>query len=467
VKQIAIIGGGISGLSAANFLTKAGHACTLIEKQERLGGVIRTEEVDGCLVEAGPDSFIAEKPWAMELIRELGLADEVIGSNDHLRRTYVLRRGRLVPLPDGVQFMVPTKIMPLVTTGLLILGAKEKMGLEWFRRPRGEQPDRTVAEFVTDHYGAEVNEYLAQPMLAGVYGGEPENLSVNSVLPRFVELEKRHGSLTKGVLESRLAAARKGGSNATGKPRSSLFLTLKGGMQQLTDALVNEVQQRLTLIRAAAESVERAGDGFAVRANGQQITADEVVIAAPAYEAARVIRNLEPKMAEPLAGIGYSSSITVALLYHRPPFDHPLNGFGILVPRAEGRPIAACTWVNTKFPFRAAENRALLRGFFAGAKADDAMARDDSEIAGVVHRELQALMGFRAEPATYRIHRWQRAMAQYEVGHQKRLGEIVSRLAGVRGLHLAGNGYTGIGIPDCIRRSREIAEAIAAGTAGR
>jgi oxygen-dependent protoporphyrinogen oxidase len=166
-------------------------------------------------------------------------------------------------------------------------------------------------------------------------------------------------------------------------------------------------------------------------------------------------------MAELLAGIGYTSSITVALLYHRPPFDHPLNGFGILVPRAEGRPIAACTWVNTKFPFRAADDRALLRGFFAGAKAEAAMSRGDSEVASEVHRELQALMRFRGEPAGYRVHRWRRAMAQYEVGHQKRMVEIEARLAGVPGLHLAGNGYSGIGIPDCIRRSREIAESIA------
>jgi oxygen-dependent protoporphyrinogen oxidase len=466
VKRIAIIGGGISGLSAAYFLSKAGHACTLIEKQDRLGGVIRTEQADGCLVEAGPDSFIAEKPWAMELIRELGLADQVIGSNDHLRKTYVLRRGRLVPLPDGVQFMVPTKIMPLVTTRLLSLGAKAKMGLEWFRRPRGEQPDRSVADFVTDHYGAEVNEYLAQPMLAGVYGGEPEKLSVNSVLPRFVELEKKHGSLTKGVLESRLAAARGREANPAHGQASSLFLSLKGGMQQLTDALLREADASLTVIRAAAETVERSAAGFVVRANSHVIAADEVVIATPAHEAARLTAGLEPRMAELLAGIGYSSSITVALVYHRPPFDHPLNGFGILVPRAEGRPIAACTWVNTKFPFRAAGDRALLRGFLAGAKAEAAMTHGDSGIAAEVHRELQSLMGFGAEPAAYRVQRWRRAMAQYEVGHQKRLAEIESRLATVPGLHLAGNGYSGIGIPDCIRRSRQIAEAIAKATPG-
>lgn len=460
MKRIAIIGGGISGLSAAYFLRKAGHGCTLIERQERLGGVIRSEEVDGCLIEAGPDSFIAEKPWAMELIRELGMADEVIGSNDHLRKTYVLRRGRLVALPDGVQFMVPTKILPLATTGLLSLGAKAKMGLEWFRRPRGEQPDRSVAEFVREHYGTEVNEYLAQPMLAGVYGGEPEKLSVNSVLPRFVELERKHGSLTKGVLESRLAAARKGGSNRAGKPGGSLFLSMKGGMQQLTDALFREIEASLTVIRGDAETVERTPAGLAVRVNGGMIEADEVVIAAPAYEAGRIVAGLDPRSAELLSGIGYSSSITVALLYHRPPFDHPLNGFGILMPRAEGRSIAACTWVNTKFPFRAAEDRALLRGFFAGAKAEAAMSSGDSGIAIEVQRELQALMGFRAEPAGYRVHRWRRAMAQYEVGHQKRLAELETRLERAPGLHLAGNGYSGIGIPDCIRRSRQIAETI-------
>ena len=232
-------------------------------------------------------------------------------------------------------------------------------------------------------------------------------------------------------------------------------------MQQLTDALLREIEAKLTIIHGDAETVARTVSGFEVRVNGDTVEADEVVIATPAYEAGRIAGGLDPRLTELLSGVGYSSSITVALLYHRPPFDHPLNGFGILVPRAEGRPIAACTWVNTKFPFRAAEDRALLRGFFAGAKAEAAMARGDSGIASEVHSELQALMGFHAEPSAYRVHRWRRAMAQYEVGHRQRLAEIENRLAGVPGLHLAGNGYSGIGIPDCIRRSRQIAESIA------
>ena len=228
-----IIGGGISGLSAAYYLSKAGIRATILEKSPRVGGVIRTTVQQGCVLEAGPDSFIAQKPWAMDLIRELGLADEVIGSNDHLRVTYILKHGRLVPLPDGLMMMVPTKIMPLIGTRLLSWGTKIRMGLEFLRRPKGPQPDRSVYDFLLDHYGQESIDYLAEPLLAGVYGGDPRQMSVNSVLARFVEIESKYGSLTRGVL----AMPRPKGSG-------SLFRTLKGGLQQLVDALAPERRDR-------------------------------------------------------------------------------------------------------------------------------------------------------------------------------------------------------------------------------
>src|ERR1700693_3916270 len=227
-RKVLIICGGISGLAAAYYLSKAGIRPTLVEKAPELGGVIRTTVQQGCVLEAGPDGFMAAKPWAMDLIRELGLADQIIGSNDHSRITYIVKHGKLVPLPDGLMMMVPTKIMPLVGTSLFGWGTKIRMGLEFFRRPNGKRPDRSVYDFLMDHYGQESIDYLAEPLLAGVYGGGPRAVGVNSVLARFVEIETKYGSLTRGVL----AAPRPKGSGS-----GSLFRTLKNGLGQLVDAL--------------------------------------------------------------------------------------------------------------------------------------------------------------------------------------------------------------------------------------
>ena len=470
MKRIAIVGGGISGLSAAYYLAQAGYDCTLIEASPQLGGVIRSERVDGCLVEAGPDSFISQKPWAMELIRELGMEDQVIGSQDHLRRTYVLRNGKLIPLPDGIQFLIPTRIAPILTTPLLSLRAKARMGFELFRRPAAESRDRSVAEFVIDHYGREVNEYLAQPMLAGVYGGAPESLSINAVMPRMVEMERRFGSVTRGVLDGMRHAKpddkrgssshQRDGANPEGGPPRSLFLSLQGGMQQLIDVLAARLEGNIRRVTATVENIEGSQGAFRLAAGGDSIDADDVVVATPAYRAGALLRNIDPDLALLLETIPYNSSVTIALLYARPPFDHPLDGFGFVIPRAERRPLTACTWVNTKFPYRGAENRALLRAFVGGSRAAEAGRGSDEQLAQLAHQELSTLMGFRADPVAWKVHRWPQAMAQYEVGHLQRQQAIEERLGRHPGLWLTGNAYVGIGIPDCIHRSQFVARAI-------
>jgi oxygen-dependent protoporphyrinogen oxidase len=460
MNHVAIVGGGISGLSAAYFLAKAGCDCTLIESSPVLGGVIRTERVDGCQIEAGPDSFIAQKPWAMELIRELGIEDQVIGSNDSARRTFICRDGRLIPLPDGIQFLAPTKLLPVLTTPLFNWRTKASMALEWFHRPRGDQPDRSVADFVRDHYGEEANEYLAQPMLAGVYGGTAEKLSVQSVLPRFVELERRYGSLTRGMLRARRDESGPSEASRNGQP-GPLFLSLKGGMQQLTDTLMAKIERQVRRVTGTVQALQAEGGGFRLSVAGEVLAASQVVLAVPAYRAGQLLQNTDARLAELLGGIPYNSSITAALLYDRAAWGHPLNGFGFLVPRAERRPVAACTWVNTKFPPRVAEDRVLLRIFLAAEQADAVSALPDQEVAQLAHRECAELMGFRQEPAGWRIHRWSRAMAQYEVGHRQRIEEVEACAARLPGIHLTGNAYQGIGIPDCIRRSREVAERVA------
>jgi oxygen-dependent protoporphyrinogen oxidase len=442
--NVLIIGGGISGLSAAYYLNKAGVRPILIEKAAHLGGVIRTSTQQGCLLEAGPDSFMAAKPWAMELIREVGLADEVIGSNDHLRVTYILKHGKLVPLPDGLMMMVPTKILPLIGTRLLGWGTKIRMGLEFLRQPpKAPLADRSVYDFLLDHYGQESIDYLAEPLLAGVYGGDPREMSVNSVLGRFVEIETKYGSLTRGVL----ATPRPKGSGS-----GSLFRTLKQGLGQLVDKLTGSAK----VVHGAVESLERNGSGFRARVNGNFIEADQVVLATPAGDAARLLKPWHGNLAELLQAVPYTSSVTLSLGYRKDTFDHPLNGFGFLVPKRERKLMAACTWVGNKFCYRVPDDMVLLRCFMGG----DALKESDESLVEAAQRELRSIMGIQAVPVLHSIARWPNAMAQYTVGHEKRLKQIESIVQGIPGLHLAGNGYRGIGLPDCIKAGRDAATRI-------
>lgn len=457
MRDAVIIGGGISGLSAAYYLSKAGRTATLIERRPRLGGVIQTEYIQGCTLEAGPDSYLGVKPAATELIREVGMGDEIIGSNDHIRVTYVVRNGRLTALPDGLMMMVPTKIAPMVTTNLLGWGTKIRMGLEYLRKPPAGGPrDRSVAEFITDHYGAQSLEYLAEPLLSGVYGGDPRRLSVNSVLPRFVELESKYGSLTRGVLAERAQAAKNGKAGAGG---GTLFRTLKSGLSTLIDRVASLTS--VDVRHGEAEVVERTAGGYRVRVGSDWIDARHVVVACPAYEAASLIRTVDGRLAELLDRVEYSSSLTLALGYRRADVNVELPGFGFLVPAKERRRLVACTVVHNKFSHRVAEDRVVLRCFFGGAADEAVLSESDDAIEAMAKDELRRLIGLTAEPVFRHVARWPRSMAQYTVGHGERLKEIESRVAGIGTLHLAGNAYYGIGIPDCVKTGREAAQRIA------
>jgi protoporphyrinogen/coproporphyrinogen III oxidase len=450
VPRVVIVGGGISGLATAYHLAKAGIPSTLIDRRPRLGGVIQSEVVEGCLVESGPDSFPSAKPWALELIRDVGLGGEVIGSNDHQRVTYVKRNGGFVPLPDGLMLMVPTKILPLVGTRLLGWGAKVRMGLECLRRPPTTVPkDRSVAEFIRDHYGQEAVDYLAEPLLSGIYGGDPEELSVSMVLAMFTELERKYGSLTRGVLSARRSMKAQAG------PKAPLFQTLKGGLGALTSALAQATARHLTVVHAEANVIERMGGQFLVRLPDGTIEADAVVLACQAYEAGDLVRTLDPEMTGLLASVGYNSSITVALGFQREGFASTHGGFGFLIPKRERRLMMAGTWVGTKFPYRVPEDKILLRCFISGSRPED-----DATLIRAIREELRESLGVRAEPLFTRVTRWSRAMAQYLVGHQQRMKAVEERRKAIPGLHLVGNAYTGIGVSDCARMGRQAAEAI-------
>jgi oxygen-dependent protoporphyrinogen oxidase len=441
LQKALIVGGGISGLAAAYYLAKAGVRPTLIEKSAQLGGVIRTTCQHGCVLEAGPDGFLAAKPWALDLIQELGLADQVIGSNDFSRVTYIVKQGKLVPMPDGLMMMVPTKMLPLISTPLLSWRTKIRMGLEFLRQPKGRQPDRSVYEFLLDHYGQESVDYLAEPLLAGVYGGDPREMSVNSVLARFVDMEAKYGSLTRGALRE-----------PRPKSSGSFLLTLKRGLGQLIDALRPSAE----IMHATADAVERSASGFRVRANGDWLETEHLVLAMPAGDCARLLRGPHAELGNLLGAIPYTSSITLALCYRKDTFDHPLNGHGFLVPKRERKYVLGCTWVGKKFNHRVPDDMVLLRCFLGG----NGLSESDAALVEAARGELHGIMGLKAEPVFQSIARWPDAMAQYTVGHGERVQKIESMVAAIPGLHLAGNAYHGIGIPDCIRMGKEAAARI-------
>ena len=448
-----IVGGGISGLSAAYYLSKGGVSSTIIESRPRLGGVIQTEHVEGCTIEAGPDSFLSVKPAALDLIRDLGMADDVIGSNDHLRVTFVKRNGHLVPLPDGLMMMVPTRIMPLVTTNLVGIGTKIRMGMELLRAPKPKETDESVADFVREHYGQEAVDYLAEPLLSGIYGGDPRELSVTAVLPRFVELASKYGSLTRGVLAMRAQAPK-------GQQPAPLFRTLRGGLGQMVDGVKAFIEDKTEVVHGRAQAIERTGRGYRVRVAGHWIEADHVVFACEAHNAAPLAAALDPRLGQLLSGVAYSSSMTVAIGFDAADFTRLPEGFGFLVPKKERRRLVACTWIGTKFSHRVPAGKVVARCFLGGLVDAGVLAESDDAVIAAVTSELRDIAGVTAPPRFTRIFRWPGSMAQYTVGHPGRLAEIESRIAQLPGLHVAGNAYQGIGIPDCIRMGRAAAEKI-------
>ncbi len=456
-KRIAIIGGGISGLSAAFALEEKRRAgapleYVLYESSSRLGGVLVTDKVEGCLIEAGPDSFLTEKPWAADLCKKIGLGDQLIGSNDPERKTYILVNGKLVVMPDGLMFMVPTKILPTVFSPLFSLRTKLRMAAEWFHPPHKATHDETVAAMVERHYGPEMVDRLADPLLSGVYGGEASQLSVRAVLARFAEMEAKHGSLGRAML-----AARKKMASGSKGPARPLFTSLKEGMQQMVDALVSRLDAAALRPSSRVESVIRQDGGWTVSAGYQSDHFDALIIATPAQAASALLHLAGENLSRELSEIRYSSSVTVTFGYDKAVRRSLPPGFGFLVPRSEGRRMLAATFVHNKFPHRAPENRALIRCFLGGARDEQILEEQDEQILQIVRSELRQIIGLTAEPLFTRVYKWKAAMAQYSVGHLERLERIEALCRKLPGLALAGNGFNGIGVPDCVRSGTEAA----------
>lgn len=460
-RRIVVVGGGISGLAAAYFLSQARRQGApieeyLLEGSPRLGGALCSERVEGCLVEAGADSFLTEKREAIELCKELGLGDRLVGSNDQQRRTLILHRGRLVPLPEGFEFLVPTRLWAVARTPLLSLADKLALVTEPFRRLRASQADESVARFLEGHFSRGLVETIADPLLAGIYGGDADSLSAAAVLSRFVEMEKRHGSLVRGMQ----AAVRQREANSAASERPPLFTTLRDGVQALAESLQQRLEPRRVFCGCRVAALETAEGGYRLVLDGKEaLAAGVVILALPAYEAARLLRQLDGVLGTRLEEIPYSSSMIVALGYAASAACGLPRGFGFLVPRKEGRRLLACTFVGQKFPQRVPPERVLLRCFLGGVRDEEVLELTDAAATDLVRGELKAILGLAGEPLFARVYRWRRAMAQYTVGHQERLRAMGARLAERRGLFLCGNAYEGIGVPDCIRSARIAVEA--------
>ena len=462
MKRIAIIGGGISGLTAAYHLDKARAAGSplsyvLFESSQRLGGSMYSDRVEDCLVEAGPDSFLSEKPWAASLCKELGIGNQLIGSNDSQRKTYIVVHGRLVAMPDGLMFMVPTKLVPTALSPLFSWSTKFRMAQELLHPPRPMNDDETVAGLVERHFGAEVVDRLADPLLSGVYGGDANKLSARAVLPRFVEMEEKYGSLSRAML----AAHKKMAGVARNQPARPLFSSLRDGMQQMVDAITVRLDASAIRLRTRVRGIYPKNGGWrlAIEMKDDEYF-DAVLLATPANLAGALLEAVDAELSGDLLEITYSSSVTVTLGYYMDQLQRLPPGFGFLVPRSQGMRMLACTFVHNKFPHRAPPDKGLLRCFLGGARDEAVLSLTDDEMLHTVRAELKKILKLDVRPIFSRIYRWRGAMAQYELGHIARVERIERRVSHIPGLALAGNAYHGIGVPDCIRSGEEAATTI-------
>ena len=459
--RLVVVGGGIAGLTAAHRAVEISREretaleLTVLEARDRLGGTIETEHAGGFLVETGPDSFLSEKPWALALCRRIGLESRLVGTDDRFRRVFVWFGKRLHPVPDGFQLLAPTRLTPFITSSLFSWPGKLRMALDVIL-PRGGGGDESLGAFVRRRLGREALERIAQPLVAGIYTADPDELSLLATMPRFVELERRERSLIVGLWK----ASRKAPAASTSGARWSLFVSLAGGMGELIAALASRLPPDAVRLKHRVGGIERRGAHWRVTTEeAGAIDADAVIVATETHAASRLLRYVDPPLATLLEMIPYASSATVSLGYRRADVAHPLDGFGFVVPRAEHRDLLACTFSSVKYPGRAPERHVLIRCFVGGALNAAALERSDDEIVERVRRELGEALGITAAPMLTRVARHPASMPQYAVGHLTTVETIERRLAAIPGLLLAGGGYRGVGIADCVRSGEAAADA--------
>lgn len=461
MKHVVIIGGGISGLAAAYEICLAQNngapvRFTLLEASSRLGGTVETETIElpsgKFIIECGPDGWVSEKPWAAELANELGIGDDIVPSNDALRRTYLLRDGSLLPLPEGMRMMVPTSEAAIHENPLLSDAARQAYLAEPGRAEElrtlaaNDSSDISVADFVRRHFGDEVTRTLARPLLAGIFGGDIERLSAAAVMPALIALEREHGSLILGLR-----------AKGTSSGSSSIFTTLRPGLGSLIDALRAAIEPTLSQnslrLREAALSIRRAAPHWVVTTSSEEITADALVLATPAHITRSLLVSVDSELAE-LHEIPSSSAVIVGLAFEEP-LELP-QGFGFLVEHPQARfdpSFLATTFLHQKYPHTAPPDSSLLRVFFGGPDFSDSDEADEAWSERAL-AQLRLLWPRLPSPSATLVHRWPHSLPQYEIGHRARIAAIFERGEHLPALTLLGNAYRGVGIPDLIRDSR-------------
>lgn len=445
-----VVGGGIAGLACAYEITKAGAPVILLEAAERVGGKIHSDELAGAVIEGGPDSFVTNKPGALELVRELGLEGELVPTSKTNKDVFVYTRGRARRLPDGLMLMAPTKVLPFLLSDLMPMRSKIRMGLEMFI-PGKAEGDESMADFARRRFGEEALHTIISPILAGIFAGDPERLSMKSTFPQFAEIERVHGSLIRGM--RRMAKGRRPPSGSI-----TMFMAFRGGLNRFAEAIAQRLPKDALRLGTAVEAIEKSGDGYELSLKDKPaITAERLILAVPADRASRLLSDFDRELSSELAAIPFSSTAVVSLAFAEKDLKNPPRGFGFVVDRREKLSIMAATYSSSKFPGRAPEGTVLIRCFLGGAGRERVLDCPDNELLLHVRRDLKVVAGVMAEPIGAKVHRWSGVNPQYNVGHGERLDRIEERLKTHPGLVLSGSSYRGVGIPDCIRSGRDAA----------
>ncbi|MEK7233488.1 MAG: protoporphyrinogen oxidase [Elusimicrobiota bacterium] len=459
-KRVIVLGGGISGLVAAYEFVKRGHPIevTVLEAAKTVGGKVRSETIAGQVFETGPDSFLTTKPEMLELVRELGLENELIGTGPDAG-VDILLDGRLVPMPAGMNLVAPTRILPFLLTPLFTPAAKLYMALEPLRPARRDGADESLADFTRRRMGSEALERLIAPMLAGIYAGDPERMSVRSTFPQLLDMERKGGlvkSMWLGWLGTKRVSRRDG---------LTAFMTLKGGLSKVIDALQRRLPPRCVRVDCPAQAVRRRDGHWEVVTPNAVLGADAVISALPASALADVVEGLDPELSMRLREIPFSSTATSVLIYDDKDILNKPKGFGFLAPRGGGLSVTAATYSSAKFPGRALAGRTTVRAFIGGAGREADAESVISRLESRVRADIDKVLGLQgARPLVMKTTRWIKSNPQYEVGHSRRLDRIGSCLKSHQGLVLAGASYLGVGLPDCVRSGRLAAELVFAGS---
>lgn len=466
-RRIVVIGAGIAGLAAAYYLKKAlaGNPdveLLVLERFIKAGGTISTYELDEYILELGPDAFLTEKPEGLEFCRELGIQDQVIGTNSECRSSFVAHGGQLHKLPEGFGLLAPTKLGPFFSSSLLTWPGKFRMAMDLVI-PRGPaDADESLAQFVRRRFGQEALERIAQPLVGGIYTADPELLSLRATMPRFLDMEHKYGSVIRGLQATRRGSDTTAGAGDSGA-RYSMFASLERGLGTMVDKAIEVIGDSIMRYQCMVVGVEKGSRGKSfdvVLARGTVLPCDAVVVAAPSYIAADLLAGIEPDAAHSLKKIQYASSAVLNLIYNRRDIPHPMDGFGFVVPITERRHVVACSFTSVKFPKRCPPDRAVLRVFVGGALQPDVFELSDEQIECLIWEDLHTYLGIEAVPMLSLITRYQRAIPQYHIGHLDLVTQIEQRLSAFSGLALAGSAYRGVGVPDCIASGKRAAEQV-------